>query len=174
MNKHTKQKMEDSIRNFRLPRYAELPNNALYLEQTVQYINQYMEPLGWPAITGSMISNYVKNGVILGPVKKQYYAEQIAHIMAIAIIKRVVSLENICQLFQMQREVYTVQVAYDYFCSELENMLYYSFGIRDNMEAIGNTQSDIKTMLRGTIIAVSYIIYLNTCFQAIQNEDEQE
>jgi hypothetical protein len=74
----------------------------------------------------------------------------------------------------MQREVYTVQVAYDYFCSELENMLYYSFGIRDNMEAIGNTQSDIKTMLRGTIIAVSYIIYLNTCFQAIQNEDEQE
>lgn len=174
MNKHTKQKMEDSIRNFRLPRYAELPNNGLYLEQTVQYINQYMEPLGWPAITGSMISNYVKNGVILGPVKKQYSAEQIAHIMAIAIIKRVVSLENICQLFQMQREVYTVQVAYDYFCSELENMLYYSFGIRDNMEAIGNTQSDIKTMLRGTIIAVSYIIYLNTCFQAIQNEDEQE
>ena len=174
MNKHTKQKMEDSIRNFRLPRYAELPNNGLYLEQTVQYINQYMEPLGWPAITGSMISNYVKNGVILGPVKKQYYAEQIAHIMAIAIIKRVVSLENICQLFQMQREVYTVQVAYDYFCSELENMLYYSFGIRDNMEAIGNTQSDIKTMLRGTIIAVSYIIYLNTCFQAIQNEDEPE
>ena len=174
MNKHTKQKMEDSIRNFRLPRYAELPNNGLYLEQTVQYINQYMEPLGWPAITGSMISNYVKNGVILGPVKKQYYAEQIAHIMAIAIIKRVVSLENICQLFQMQREVYTVQVAYDYFCSELENMLYYSFGIRDNMEAIGNTQSDIKTMLRGTIIAVSNIFYINPCFQAIQNEDEQE
>lgn len=174
MNKHTKQKMEDSIRNFRLPRYAELPNNGLYLEQTVQYINQYMEPLGWPAITGSMISNYVKNGVILGPVKKQYYAEQIAHIMAIAIIKRVVSLENICQLFQMQREVYTVQVAYDYFCSELENMLYYSFGIRDSMEAIGSTQSDIKTMLRGTIIAVSYIIYLNTCFQAIQDEDEKE
>ena len=172
MNKRTKQKMEDSIRNFRLPRDAELPNNGLYLEQTVQYINQYMEPLGWPAITGSMISNYVKNSVISGPIKKQYYAEQIAHIMAIAIIKRVVSLENICQLFQLQREVYTVQVAYDYFCSELENMLYYSFGIRDNMEAIGNTQSDIKTMLRGTIIAVSYIIYLNSCFQAIQDENE--
>ena len=172
MNERTKQQMEDSIRNFRLPRYAELPNNGLYLEQVVQYINQYLEPLRWPSITGSMISNYVKNDVIAGPIKKQYYAEQIAHIMAIAVIKRVVSLENICQLFQMQREVYTVQVAYDYFCSELENMLRYSFGIQDSMQAIGNTQSDIKTMLRGTIIAVSYIIYLNTCFQAIQDENE--
>ena len=157
-----------------MPRYNEIPDVGLYLEQVTKYLEEYLAPLEDISITSSMISNYVKNGVILGPVKKQYYAEQIAHIMAIAIIKRVVSLENICQLFQMQREVYTVQVAYDYFCSELENMLYYSFGIRDNMEAIGNTQSDIKTMLRGTIIAVSYIIYLNTCFQAIQNEDEQE
>ena len=174
MNERAKQKMKDSIRNFRLPRYAEIPNNGLYLEQTVQYINQYMEPLGWPPITGSMISNYVKNGVFSAPVEKLHYADQIAHIMVIAIIKRVVSLENICQLFQMQKEVYTVQVAYDYFCSELENMLFYSFGIRDSMEAIGNTQSDIKTMLRGVIIAVSYIIYLNSCFQAIQDEAENE
>jgi len=172
MNERKKQKMEDSIRNFKLPRYEQLPNTGLYLDQTVQYINQYMEPLGWPAITGSMISNYVKNGVFSGPIKKQYYADQIAHIMVIAIIKRVVSLENICQMFQLQKEVYTVPVAYDYFCSELENMLYYSFGIRDNMETIGTTQSDIKTMLRGTIIAISYIIYLNSCFQAIQDEKE--
>lgn len=171
MNERKKQKMEDSIRNFHLPRYAELPNNGFYLEQTVQYINQYMEPLGWPAITSSMVSNYVKSGVVKGPVKKQYYAEQIAHLMVIAIIKRVISLENICQLFHMQKEVYTDQVAYDYFCSELENMLCYSFGLQDNMEAIGVTQSEIKTMLRGTIIAVSYIIYLNCCFEALNTEE---
>ena len=171
MNERKKQKMEDSIRNFRLPRFAEIPNDGFYLEQTVQYINQYVEPLGWPTITGSMVSNYVKSGVIKGPVKKQYYAEQIAHLMAIAILKRVISLENICQLFHMQKEVYTDQIAYDYFCSELENMLCYSFGLQEDMEAIGVTQTEIKTMLRGTIIAVSYIIYLNCCFEAMNDEN---
>lgn len=170
MNERTKQKMADSIRKFRLPRYAELPNNGLYLEQTVQYINQYMEPLGWPLITASMISNYVKNDVIKGPVKKQYYAEQIAHIMVIAIIKRVISLEDIGQLFQLQKEVYTDQVAYDYFCSELENVLFYSFGLRDNIEDIGVTESNEKTMLRSVIIAVSHIIHVNYYLKAINEE----
>ena len=170
MNELTKQKMADSIRSFRLPRYAELPDTGLYLEQTVQYINQYLEPIGWPLLTTSMVSNYVKNDVIAGPVKKQYYAVQIAHLMAIAFMKGVITLENICRLFQMQKEVYTDQVAYDYFCSELENMLFYSFGIRDDIKEIGVTESDEKTMLRGVIIAVSHLIYLNQCFQAIYDE----
>ena len=61
-------------------------------------------------------------------------------------------------------------IAYDYFCSELENMLCYSFGLQEDMEAIGVTQTEIKTMLRGTIIAVSYIIYLNCCFEAMNDE----
>ena len=171
MNERKKQKMEDNIRNFRLPRYNEIPNNGFYLDQTVQYINQYMEPLGWPAITNSMVSNYVKSGVVTGPVKKQYYAEQIVHLMVIAVLKRVISLENICQLFHMQKEVYTDQVAYDYFCFLLENMLRYSFGLQEDMEAIGVSQTEIKTMLRGVIIAVSYIIYLNCCFDAINDNE---
>lgn len=170
MNELTKQKMADSIRSFRLPRYNELPDTGLYLDQTVKYINQYLEIIGWPALTNSMVSNYVKNEVLAGPVKKQYYAKQIAHLMAIAFMKGVLTLENISLLFHMQKEVYTDQVAYDYFCSELENMLFYSFGIRDNIEEIGVTESDIKTMLRGVIIAVSHLIHLNQCFIAINAE----
>ena len=70
----------------------------------------------------------------------------------------------------MQKGVYTNQVAYDYFCSELENMLFYTFGVRDEVEQVGVTNSDLKMMLRGVIIAVSQMIYLERCFDAIEME----
>lgn len=170
MNSIKKELMADSIRDFRLPRYDELPN-GLYLDQTVKYINQCIAPLGCAPITSSMVSNYVKHDVVPGPERKLYFAKQIAHLMVIAIVKSVLSLENICKLFHMQKEVYTDQVAYDYFCAELENMLFYNFGIRDEVKTIGVTVSDEKMMLRNVIIAVSHIIHLNFCFNAIEDEN---
>lgn len=173
MNEMIKKQMADSIRDFRLPRYHELPDVGFYLEQTVTYINQCITPLGCTPITNSMVGNYVKKEVLPGPVKKQYYAEHLAHLMVVAIVKNVLSLENICKLFHMQKGVYTDQVAYDYFCSELENMLFYSFGIRDQIEDVGVTVSDEKMMLRGVIIAVSHMIHLNRCFNAIEAEKSE-
>lgn len=173
MREIVKKEMADSIRDFHLPRYDELPNVGFYLEQTVTYINQCIAPIGCAPITSSMVSNYVKQNVIPGPVKKQYYSEQIAHLMVIAIVKNVLSLENISKLFRMQKGVYTDQIAYDYFCSELENMLFYIFGVRDTVEDIGVTVSDMKMMLRSVIISVSHIIHLNWCFDAIEANKEK-
>ena len=62
----------------RLPRYREIPNVGLYLDQVVKYINENLEPLHL-SITPSMLSNYVKKGYIASPIKKQYYAEQIRY-----------------------------------------------------------------------------------------------
>lgn len=172
MNERTKKQMADSIRGLHLPRFDKLPNVGYYLEQTVTYINQCIEPLGCTPITSAMIGNYAKKNVVPGPVKKLYYNEQIAHLLVIAIVKNVLSLENICKLLSMQKGVYTDQVAYDYFCSELENMLFYTFGVRDSVEQVGVTNSDLKMMLRGVIIAVSQMIYLERCFDAIEAEKE--
>ena len=58
------------IAAFRLPRYAQIPEVGLYLEQVVRYINARLAPLGEPELTGSMVSNYVKKGIISHPVKK--------------------------------------------------------------------------------------------------------
>ena len=68
--------MKKSISDFRLPRYDEIANVGLYLEQVVKYINIYLEPLGKVEITASMISNYVKQKLIDAPLKKQYFAER--------------------------------------------------------------------------------------------------
>ena len=95
-----KERLAGSLRDFRLPRYAELMNVGLYLEQTSEYINSFLKPLGCVEVTGSMIRNYVKKGLVANPVKKRYGADQIAHLLCIAVLKQVLSLENIAELFR--------------------------------------------------------------------------
>lgn len=54
--------MRFSARDYRMPRYKEIPNVGLYLEQTVKYINECLAPIEI-SITPSMLSNYVKKGI---------------------------------------------------------------------------------------------------------------
>ena len=90
-----RKEIADSIKEFRLPEYDAIPNVGLYLEQVTLYIAEYLEPLENISITGSMIGNYVKKGLIANPIKKQYYREQIAYLIFIAVAKSVLSLEDI-------------------------------------------------------------------------------
>ncbi len=112
--------------------------------------------------------------IVSNPVHKQYSANQIAHLMAIAIIKQVTPLEHINQLFSRQKSVYSDQIAYDYFCEELENTLLHRFGLKDTFDDIGVTDSLEKEMLRSAIVAVSHIVYLNTCLVTAARFDAQQ
>ena len=158
------------MRDFRLPHYEQLPDMGLYLEQTAKYINQTLEKLECIEVTGSMIRNYVKMGLVNNPNKKLYYRDQIAHLISITILKSVLPLEDIKQFFAFQRKVYSDQVAYDYFCTELENVLLHRFGYKNDLEDIGVTSTVIKEMLRSAIVAVSHIIYLNACFEGVREQ----
>ena len=172
MNTQISDAISRSMCGFRLPRYNELPDVGLYLEQTTKYVNQCIHPLGFEDVTSSMIRNYVKLGYITKPVKKQYSANQICHLIALVLLKQVTQLENVNNLFRLQQdyEGYTDEVAYNYFCEELENILYYRFGLTDTINAVGVTDSLEKEMLRSALTAVSHIVYLNRCFQVLDGE----
>lgn len=160
------QLLSAAIRQFRLPRYSELPDVGLYLEQTTKYINGFLAPLGCLEITASMISNYVKKGLIPKPVKKQYFAEHLAYLFFIAIAKQLVSMENITVLIQMQKDSYSLQVAFDYLCEQMESIIYFLFGITDTMEEIGGTVSEEKELLRGLLFSAGHMIFLRARLDA--------
>ncbi len=159
-----------SIENFHLPEYDAIPDVGLYLEQVVKYIAEYLEPLEGMSITGSMIGNYVKKGLIDNPIRKQYNREQIAYLIFIAIAKSVLSLEDIQLLIEMKMKRYDSKTAYEYFCREFENVLQHVFGLKDNLEEIGNTKTDTKIMLRNTIVTVAHKIYLDKYFMKYAEE----
>ena len=171
MEKNMQDALASSVRGFRMPRYGELPDVGLYLEQTTKYVNYVFRPLAGVEITGSMIRNYVKMGLASNPVKKQYGANQIAHLLCVTLLKQGMPLDHISQLFARQKAVYADAVAYDYFCTELENILYFRFGLKDTVDSVGVTSSVEKEMLRSAIVAVSHIIYLNACFEHLKNEE---
>lgn len=156
--------MAESIRRFHMPRYDELPDMGLYLEQTVKYLNQVLAPSGCLEVTASMVSNYVKKGLIPKPVKKQYYAEHIAYLFFVVLAKNLASMEHIGMLIEMQQNSYTLPVAFDYLGQELENMLYYIFGLKDELDAIGETESDEKSLMRNLIFSASHVIHMHACF----------
>lgn len=167
MKTEIKQSLADFARAFHLPRYHEIPNMGLYLEQTTKYISEYLSPLQENIITSSMISNYVKKDLVENPVKKLYYREQIAYLIFIALAKNVLSLDNLSQFIQLQKCTYATERAYDYTCDEFENVLQYVFGAKDTLDTVGIDSTDEKFMLRATIITVAHKLYLEKCFQAL-------
>ena len=170
MKEEQKQALGHWVQDFRLPRFQEIPDVGLYLEQVTKYLSGYLSPVGEVTLTPSMITNYVKKDLITNPVKKQYSRDQIAHLMFIALAKSVLSLEDLREFIRLQERTYTTQRAYDYFCDELENMLLFVFGLTETVENIGEDSSDEKTMLRNCIIAVTNKIYLEKYIRAVAAE----
>ena len=174
MNTTMKRLMAEPILAFHLPRYGELPDMGLYLEQVVKYVNTVLAPLGCLEITPSMVSNYVKKTIIPKPVKKQYYAEHIAYLFFVVFAKNLASIEDIRLLIGIQQQSYTLPVAYDYLCGEMENTLAYVFGIKDTMDELGVTHSDEKSLMRNLIFSSAHVIHMNACFRQLRSQNVPE
>lgn len=171
MKPETKQQLAESIREFRLPRYNEIPNVGLYLEQATKFVCEYLSPLGEFSLTPSMISNYVKKGLIANPVKKQYGREQIAYLFFIAVAKSVLSLDALTGFIKLQQQTYTLPRAYDYFCQEFENLLQFTFELKDTMAVSGEDNTDEKRLLFTCLVAAVQKVYLEKCLEAIAQEE---
>ena len=171
MKAEIKLALAESVREFRLPRYSEIPNVGLYLEQATKYVCEYLAPLGEFSLTPSMISNYVKKGLIANPVKKQYGRDQIAYLFFIAVAKSVLSLDALAGFIQLQQQTYPLTKAYDYFCEEFENLLQFTFELKDSFETVGEDNTDEKRLLYTCIVAASQKVYLEKCLEAIAREN---
>jgi len=164
------ERVSAKIINFKLPEYEQIPDVGLYLEQTVRFIDEHLAPLPNVSITGSMVSNYVKKGLIPNPVKKLYDREQIAWLIFIAVAKSVLSLEDIGLLIELGKKSYPTPRAYEYFVREFMNVLHYVFGLKETLDNVGVDSTEEKALLRNTIFTVALKIYLDMCFAAIHGD----
>ena len=173
MKQETKDRIGQSVADFRLPRYNEIPNVGLYLEQATKYVGEYLEPLGEYTLTPSMISNYVKKGLIANPVKKQYSRDHIAYLFFIAMAKSVLSLDALTGFIKLQQQTYTLPKAYDYFVEQMESLLFFTFEITDTIDMVGEDNTDEKRLLFTCIVAAVQKVYLEKCLEAIAQEETE-
>ena len=173
MTQKAKEEIANSIRNFRLPRYEEIPDVGLYLEQTAKYINGFLEPLPESTLTASMISNYVKKHLIASPLRKQYSREQIAYLIFIALAKNILSLDALANMVHLQQHTYDLPRAYEYFRLEFESLLRFSFELTDTLESHGEDQTDEARLFHTCIASLTQKLYLERCLQAIAEEEKK-
>lgn len=115
-----------AIFEFRLPRYHELPQLDLYMDQMISYIGVHVDPIlptDDKGLTAYMVNNYVKQGIVPKPKTKRYRPEHVAYIIVVTIMKQSFSFTKIMQLIQTQISLSDIAHAYDLFCMEFEAQL---------------------------------------------------
>lgn len=170
--KKIKNKETETLLNFKLPTYEEIPDTGLYLEQVTKYINSHLSVLPHVSITPSMVTNYVKHGLLPKCVKKQYSRDHIMRLFLITFGKTVLSMEDLKLLFELQTKAYTNDIAYNYFLLEYENVVKYIFGINEQMEVIGRTNTIEKELLRNAIISFVHKMYVELTLEYKRKEIE--
>lgn len=134
MKKKNEETKKFNLKEFILPKYNEIPDVGLYLEQVVKYINSYFLDYEDMYITPSMLTNYVKHKIVSKVSKKTYSRDQIAHFIFIAMTKNILSLNNISKVFEVKDNEF--EKFYDYFIDILINYLKGNEDNNDNKEAM--------------------------------------
>lgn len=122
-------KFSKDILDFHIPRWGELPDIELYMDQVITFIERsisiYPVISGEKIITPSMVNNYVKLNLIPKPVKKKYNKVHLAYLIAITILKHVFTIQEIRDGIILQAKRNGEKGAYNLFCEEQEKALKY-------------------------------------------------
>lgn len=159
---------------FHCPRYEELPDLDMYMDQVLQLLNRYFAniiPLTNEKImTKTMINNYVKNGVLPRPQKKKYTRNHLAYLIVISALKQTFSIDEIATLIQFQMREYPIERAYNYFCEELEACIQGVFTHQPVIHAKANNQDEFEVfLLSNAILAIVEKLYVQACMDEVND-----
>ena len=153
----------EKILAFHLPRFAEIPDIDLYMDQLLFYIERVFQPLEGGSkekiLTTAMVNNYVKQKLIAPPVRKRYSREHIAYLIVISVFKNLFSIQEIHHLLQIQISSFPIGQAYDYFCRELENILQGTFSQEGLPDDTSVTNAPQSRLVRCSMIAFAHKLY---------------
>lgn len=161
--------MNKEIKDFHLPRWNELPNIDLYIDQVVCLLEEYLS--GYikndnekeeKIITKTMINNYVKQDIIKPPVNKKYNKEHMASLFVIFILKQVYSINDIKKLIGLAMETSPIEQAYNRFCSELEKAIRIVFAEKNYVK--NSRLSEEQYILRNVVQSFANKLYVQRIY----------
>ena len=156
----------ETVMKIHIPRWNELPEIDLYLDQVVNYIEKYLGQYTVnkedKIITKTMINNYVKLGIMPAPEKKKYSREHMAYLIVICILKQVYSINDIGKLISLTIQYFELSKAYNRFCANLEISVKNVFSRKEfpNVERMTEEQY----LLKNVVQSVADKIYVEFTF----------
>ena len=143
----------DAVANLHFPRWHELPEFDLYMDQVIALVEKYLRPL-YPEnkapITPSMINNYVKNGALPPPQNKKYNRTHLALLMIICSAKSILEISSISDILGQSISSSNIETALDQFAEMYENAL--TAAVKKAKLAVSASDLDAKQILSALAI----------------------
>ena len=170
------EKLENMIMDFRIPRWEDLPEVDLYLDQVISLIDNSIGPFinesNKKALTKTMVNNYVKQKTIHAPVNKKYNKQAVASLVVIAMLKQVFSIVEISELITLALEANDRAVSYNQFCEVIEEAVH---GVFAGKELEGKGQlNHPQYILRNVARTFACKLYTKkTYFEIFEDEENK-
>lgn len=107
-----------------LPTWDDLPKFDLHMDQVLELVNSYLSIFqvnDEPLITRSMVHNYVKLEMVPKPENKKYNRKHLAYLIAIIMLKNVITIPEIKTGIIYQSRISGIRQAYDLLIREVES-----------------------------------------------------
>lgn len=162
---------QETIMKIHIPRWNELPEIDLYLDQVVNYIEKYLGQYNVnkedKIITKTMINNYVKLGIMPAPEKKKYSRSHMAYLIVICVLKQIYSISDIGKLIALTIQHFELSKAYNRFCANFEVSVKNVFTRKEfpNVEKMTEEQY----LLKNVVQAVADKLYVE--FKFLNNKE---
>lgn len=157
---------EEIIMKIHIPRWNELPEIDLYLDQVVNYLEKYLSQYNVnkddKIITKTMINNYVKLGIMPAPEKKKYSRAHIAYLIVICVLKQVYSISDIGKLISLTIQYFELSKAYNRFCANLEVSVKNVFSRKEFPN--GEKMTEEQYLLKNVVQSVADKLYVEIKF----------
>jgi len=154
---------EEKIHNYHMPRFDELPDLGLYMDQVIGYINKVLNVFDEAQpnlITPSMINNYVKHGIMPAPKGKKYENTHLAYLCVIYFLKQVWSMDEIKSAVFHQTIIGNDHNAYTCFCTEFENALKNCCVlIKENCNEMQELPDESQLLLKRVTASIANLFY---------------
>lgn len=157
---------QDNFIKYHMPRWDELPDLDLYLDQVVNYLEKYL--INYTTnkeekiITKTMINNYVKQGIMPAPEKKKYNRIHLAYLLVIGVLKQVYSISDIGKLISLTIQNYELKKAYNRFCVNLELSIKHAFSKKEFPDSEKMTEE--QYLLKNVVQSCANKLYVEATF----------
>ena len=156
---------EHFLDSYRLPEWDELPQIALYLDQVIALVNNYVgffvyDPTEEKLLTPSMVNNYVTQRLIPAPVRKKYGRRHFALLLMICTFKQSISMAAMSEMLPPDDEELIHQEYVRFTASYLRISRYVVQQAKASAEPIydeaSNTGTEVSDLVVGSAIAASF------------------
>ena len=170
-------KIAQNLANYKMPRYNELISSPVTMRQLISIIDNYLDIFRDPfeeekLMTPFMVNSYVRKKVIEPPEGKNYNKNHLMYLLVIGILKQVLSISDLGKILEMAINQYPREVAYEYFCNEVEEALKVTFATRSS--EFKNTPKIITPLnesVHSAVIAFANKIYVKQYLYFIEQKN---